>query len=179
MLRISLIALAIPIGLATGLGALMAAGGAEARLDKVAALEADVRALGAPRAARRLAGPSLAADISASPLFILTVGPGAVSEPVVRLDGVSVNRRRSAALLSIGGGPAEWMNVGEARAGVALEQVLGSRVVIDTLLGRREIALGEQIGSASPGPAAEPARSDVLPLGVRAPLPPASAPGVR
>ena len=43
------------------------------------------------------------------PLFALTTGPGAIPDVVVRLDGLSRSSTRSAALLSINGGPAEWL----------------------------------------------------------------------
>lgn len=109
-------------------------GAAEARLEAVRA-EAP-RPIGA-----RL---DRTAQIAATPLFTLTTGPGAVAEAPIRLDGLSQSGGRSAALVSIDGKPAEWLELGATRDGVTLRQVLGSKIVVDTATGFREIALGGQ-----------------------------------
>lgn len=178
MLRWNLILIGGPIGLVTGLMAWLATGGASAGIDRATPLATAVSALRAPPP--RLASPREAdvAALTATPIFALTVGPGAVKEPTVRLEGVSISRRRTAALVAIDGRPSEWLGIGDSRDGVTLEEVRSSRIVVDTIVGPKEIALGEQSG---PGPAEATLESsrgglDQSPPAFRAPPPPASAP---
>jgi hypothetical protein len=121
-----------------------------------------------------------AGELTASPVFALTVGPGAVKEPTLQLQGISITRQRTAALISIDGRPAEWLALGESRDGVTLESVQSSRVVIDTVLGAKDIALGEQVGpppaDAGAAPMVAAVTPDAPPPGVRSPPPPANAP---
>lgn len=182
----TLFSAAVPVGLATGAAAWMLAGAGLSDLAKLEPLEAEIAALRAPRAASASTGLARAGELAAAPLFIMTVGPGAVSEPLVRLDGVSVSRRRVAALLSFAGASPEWLSVGEARNGVTLVQVTGSKAVLETLLGTRELAVGDQTGGGAPGAttqqaaaATAPTPADTPPPGYRGPPPPASAPGMR
>lgn len=171
---------AAPIGLLTGFLAWSAAGGASASLDRLAPISDQLMALRPPAAAaprRAIQGDSLLG----APIFALTVGPGAVREAAIRVDGLSVSRRRAAALVSIDGASAQWMSVGESRDGVTLRAVSASKAVFDTVLGDKELGLGEQ--SASSAPAASPGDSvevsstivDRIPQGFRSPPPPASA----
>lgn len=163
------------MGLATGLAAWMLAGAGKSDLARIEPLQTEVAALRAPKTASAQAGPARAAELAATPIFVMTVGPGAVSEPLVRLDGVSVSKRRTAALLSFAGAAPEWLNLGETRNGVTLTAIIGSKAVLETILGARELALGEQTAGAagSGGQSAE-----TPPAGYRSPPPPAGAPGV-
>lgn len=152
-LRRTALLIAAPVGL--GLGGLawvvFLSGRAEAhRLDAVeAALQS------APRAQRSaaVASPPIAQILNA-PLFALTTGPGAVAEAVVRLEGLSRAGGRQAALLSIDGKPAQWLELGATRDGVTLSQVMGSKVVVDTVTGLKEVPLG---GQSSPQPSSSAA----------------------
>lgn len=182
MLRWNLVVVGAPVGLAVGLIAWLAAGGATAKIDKMTPLVAAAAGLHAPARSGDYQSNIDVGALAAAPLFALTVGPGAIKEPSIRLEGVSVSRRRTAALVSIDGRPAEWWGIGESRDGVTLQAVQSSRIVVDTILGPREIALGEQIGPATPEvtaqaePPVQPAMPDRMPSGFRSPLPPASAP---
>lgn len=189
MLRVNLVLGAVPVGLATGLLAWIAAGGGSALPDRLRPAEARLAAL----ASRPTGGSATVsfvpvASLISNPLLLMTVGAGAVSEPAVRLEGVSVSRRRAAALVSIGDNAAEWMVVGETRGGVTIREVSASRIVVETLLGDRDVALGERIGGssvpptgatpASQGPSPASQGAETIPPGFRSPPPPASAPGL-
>lgn len=171
-----------PAGLATGLLAWMLAGGSQVAAERLDGLQVQVSNLKAPpRGASALSYVSVS-DLASQPLFALTVGPGAVREPSIRVDGVSISRGRTAALLAIDGQPAEWLTLGESRAGVALQSVSASTVVVETLTGPKELALGSQSGpeaesSPETNAAATGAAPDQIPPGFRSPPPPASAPG--
>jgi hypothetical protein len=119
--------------------------------------------------------PELAAAAIAHPLFALTTGPGAVADVVVRLVGFSLSPRRAAALISVNGGEASWIERGKSRDGVTVVEVLPSKVVVETPLGRKEAAFGASDAIA----VADPTSSDQsgVPAGVRLPPEPASAPG--
>jgi hypothetical protein len=170
----------VPLGLATGFLAWFAAGGASASADRLDPLRVQVANLKAPNRSEPAAAYADISGMASTPIFVLTTGPAAIKEPAVRVDGLSVSRRRVAALLSIDGQPAQWMSVGEKREGFTLVEVSSTRVLIETLAGPKAIALGEQAGSvaATPAPiqtAAAPA-PDQVPPGFRSPPPPASAP---
>ncbi|MDZ4370977.1 MAG: hypothetical protein U1C74_06105 [Phenylobacterium sp.] len=172
-----LIGLALPIGLATGLAAWLLAGGLSIRAAALDPLQDRLRALKPPATqAVGLAGAS-SAPLLGRPLFALTTGPGAVREPSIRVDGVSVTRRRLAALVAIDERPPEWLQVGETREGVTLQSVSASGAVFDTALGPKTLELGQQ--SAASAPMASDvvaAVQDRPPPGVRSPPEPASAP---
>jgi len=89
------------LGLATGLVAWLAAGGYSAEADRLAPAEARLTALRPAPHKPAPTHPLILTDLVAAPIFPMTVGPGAVSEPAVRLDGVSVSPHRRAALLAI------------------------------------------------------------------------------
>lgn len=109
----------------------------------------------------------------ASALSVPLFGNASPEAPV-RLDGLSKTPRRAAALVSINGGPSQWMTQGATRDGVTLVQVLSTKVVIDSRAGRSVISLGEtSAGSAS----LAGSEGDQPPPGTRMPPPPASAPG--
>lgn len=96
------------------------------------------------------------------------------AQAAIRVEGLSRTPRRSAALVSINGGPSQWMTVGSTRDGATLVQVLSTRVVFETLAGRRVVGLGETAGRSADTLAGG---DDQPPPGVRMPPPPASAPG--
>jgi hypothetical protein len=119
------------------------------------------------------------AQVIAKPLFALTTGPGAVAEIAIKLEGVARSPGRVAALLSIGGKPAQWVEQGGSIEGVVLQDVAGSKVVVDTPLGLREVKLGETTGPAPPTQgAADTSAPQEMPPGYRSPPPPASAPAM-
>jgi len=133
-------------------------GGAEARLAAVRLVTPTPQVL-----------DGLLAEAVSRPIFALTTGPGAVADVTVRLDGLARSSRGGAALLSINGGPAQWLQQGASRDGVTLRDVQSSKVVLATALGGKEVALADQAAPA-PDAAARP------PPGYRMPPAPASAP---
>lgn len=170
-LRSPLVLGAAPAGLALAcIGWLLLGGSARV----VAPLDQLQGRLEAAPAGRSPAGASSGAAVSAAlaaPLFAANA-----AEVPVRLDGLSRTPRRAAALLSINGGPAQWLGQGATREGMTLVQVLSTRVVIDSRSGRRMVALGETSGSAA-DLAGGDLGNDQPPPGTRMPPPPASAPG--
>jgi hypothetical protein len=177
-----MILLAIPAGLAAGALAWLAAGGASATARKLEPVATEVAALRRPRPQTYNPGPAEIAELSGLPIFTLTTGPGAVPQPVLRLDGLVRSRTHTAALLSVNDKPAEWLGVGERRDGVTLQQVMGSRVVVDTPYGLQDVVLGEAPPPAAAAPASptsprgDRAQPGDVPPGFRSPPPPASAP---
>lgn len=178
MLRVVLIGGSIPLGLLTGLAAWLFAGGPSAALEKLAPLESAVGALRAPRETQYRPGVTHASILASTPIFALTTGPGAVREPALRVDGLSVTPRRAAALVSIDGKPAEWLSAGETRDGVTILAVTSTKVTFETLIGEKDLGLGEQTTASAPAETASgQAIIDQMPRGFRGPPPPASAPG--
>ncbi len=173
---------AAPIGLATGILAWFAAGGASANTERLAPLEQQIAGVKLAQRPASQDGYVSIADLAAAPIFAMTVGPGAVVDPLIRLDGVALTHQRVAALISIDGAPSEWVKAGETRGGVTLQQVRSTKIVVDTPLGTKEVALGERSGTSSAAsgatsPAQAPVTSsDQTPPGFRSPPPPASAP---
>ncbi len=108
----------------------------------------------------------------AAPLFGAKVGAQALAEVSVRLEGLVRSPRRVAALLSIGGAPSVWLEIGQSKDGVTLQDVDATSAVIETSGGPREVVLGAAASPSNPDvPPGEP------PPGGRQPLAPASAPG--
>lgn len=161
------------------------AGGPSSGLASLDAASAEVSALRSPHLDT---GRVVSRDVSgmaAAPLFTLTTGPGAVPEPVIQLAGLTRARDRVAALVSINDRPTEWLRRGESRDGVTLQEVRDSSVVVDTVYGPREVALGDRsaatvssaaVGAAASTPAPLPAATVPPPRGFRMPPAPASAP---
>lgn len=175
----------VPAGLVIGFAAWALAGGASISAERMDELSTQVSNLKAPPRSHSPGRYVSTADLINSPLFMMTVGPKAVKEPVVRVDGVSISKSRVAALVSIDGGAAEWMVQGDERGGVAIRKIAGSGVTIETLTGPQVIALGEQSGGGGAvlaaadtpsAPASAPSGPDEIPPGFRSPPPPASAP---
>ena len=158
------------VGLPAGalLGALfwMAFGGASSADDR---LQQDQVRLSAIRLlVPQSPADDLTADAGSHPLFALTTGPGAIADVAVSLLGVARTPKGAAALLAIGGGQADWLDLGKSRGGVTLSEVSASGVVLETALGRKEVELGP------PTPSSMAASN--IPPGVRLPPPPANAP---
>ncbi len=113
---------------------------------------------------------ALVADATAHPLFNLTTGPGAQPEPVILVSGLSRTPVHRAALLSVDGKAAAWLNVGQSMGGVTLLDVQSSDVIVETPFGRKDVDLSDQISApstSSPSPEARtagPALPPGLPL---------------
>ena len=69
--------------------------------------------------------------------------------PIVRLDGLSRTRRRTAALLAFGSGPSQWVSLGATIEGVTLVEVGEAKVVLETVAGRQVLGLGDSTSAAS------------------------------
>lgn len=176
----SLVAWAAPAGIGAGLAAWLLAGGLSANLAKMEGVEAQLASIKAPVARGRQSDVATA-ELLAAPLFALTTGPGAVREPSMRLDGISISlsHRRTAALVSIDGKTSLWMSIGETQDGVTLQAVTGSTATFETAVGAKTLNLGEQSAASAPSPtAAQPPGPDQAPAGIRKPPEPASAPGL-
>jgi len=177
--RLRLIGAAAPLGLALGLGAWLLAGGLSVRADALDEVHTQLAGLQTPRPPPARASDAGAAALLGAPLFALTTGPGAVREPAVRIDGVSITRRRLAALVSVDAGPAEWLQVGESRGGVTLQAVTAASATVETALGVKTLNLGDQSAASAPVAPAAAAAQDQVPPGFRSPPEPASAPANR
>jgi poly-gamma-glutamate capsule biosynthesis protein CapA/YwtB (metallophosphatase superfamily) len=143
----------------------------------VQALESAFTAL--PNHARTLEvyAPDPVAQAIAAPLFASTAAANTAPDVAVRVLGLASTPERKAALLSINNAPAEWVDLGAARAGVTVRELDASKVTLETPGGVRDLALGET-STPNPAPTAGTAPSPA-PGGYRMPPPPASAPGVR
>lgn len=142
---------------------------------RLAAVETRLAQVTVKRPANRFA-PLI--DLSlVAPLFGGATETPPEPEPAVTLIGVTRTPRRSAALVSINGAAADWMQLGESRDGVTLQDVGSNGVVIATVNGPKEIALG-QTGMAASAMVLAPSTAgpDGPPPGFRSPPPPASAP---
>jgi hypothetical protein len=109
-----------------------------------------------------------------APIFALTTGHGAVSDVSVRLDGLAISRKSQSALIAVNGQPAQWLALGATRDGVTLMEVHPTKVVLDTAIGFKAVALGQQ-STPAPPPNPVTAPANAVPPGVHLP-PPASAP---
>ena len=178
-LRAPLIPACAAVGVVLGATAWLVAG----RMDVLAPLQTRLDAL-AP--ARKADSVSQGLPIlNGSPLFALSAGPGAVSDPPVAVLGLSRMPGRSAVLLAIGSKPPAWMAQGESSDGVIVREIEGGRAVLDLPLGLRTLRVGENAGAALPSGIAgaapgalPPFAPDGPPPGFRSPPPPASAPGM-
>jgi len=150
-IRASLAPLAAPAGLVLAFGLWLALGGHSPADDQMAGVGArldNVRPV-VNRAAAN-ADVAAAARALASPVFALTTGPGAVPDTPVALTGIAVTGTRKAALISIGGKPADWLDLGATRDGVTVMTINAAGVTVDTATGFKTVGL-------SSGPASSPA----------------------
>jgi hypothetical protein len=127
-----------------------------------------------------VASPDLAPEIGrivASPIFALTTGPGAVTEPQIQLQGVAITPKSRAALLVVDGKPANWYELGATRDGITVMEIGPSKVNVDTVTGFKQVGLSDKPAVPPPN-GGSPVRpgGDVVPSGFRSPQPPASAP---
>jgi hypothetical protein len=97
-----------------------------------------------PPAAPDAVSNGAAARAVGAPIFALTTGPGAVSDVSVRLDGLAISPRGQSALIAINNQPAGWLALGATRDGVTLLEVHPAKVVLDTAIGFKEVAIGQQ-----------------------------------
>jgi hypothetical protein len=170
---------AVAAGLLLGVAAWFSFGSTSSAADRLEQARERIGAARPPRP-RPAAAPDLVAQAGAHPLFALTTGPGAVPDVTVALEGVSRSSNRSAALLSINGGAAQWLERGKSLDGVALIAVGDAKVTLETALGPKEVELGATPpppagpGSLAQAPAGQPGSAP--PPGFRLPPPPASAP---
>jgi hypothetical protein len=166
--RALIIAASLPLGWAIGSGVWLLAAPAPGG-DQLSVLSDRLVAIRIRHPVAPGRSDVLVAQAISAPLFALTTGPAAVAEILLKLEGLVRTPGRVAALLSINGGPSDWLELGQTRDGVTLQDVASSRVVVDTAMGLREVALGAP--SAPTDPALPPASS------FKSPPPPASAPG--
>jgi len=134
----------ILIAALAGLGAgalgwlVLGAGGLDQRLDALDALTSKSTSVPKSNVA---AAVQAATAARARPLFQRPAETGAPS--TVRLDGVSVRSGAGRALISMGGGAAQWMEQGDTVSGVTVAQVRSGGVVIDTANGQATLSLGQ------------------------------------
>lgn len=159
-------------GLVAG-GALWALSGGQAQGEALEALDARLTNLNV-RTRARLERPSDALGQALSiPLFVPSTGPtDNPTDVAVQVFGLARSPVRTAALLAVGGAPAQWFSIGETRDGVTLRSVSQNSAVIATLMGEREVTMG----GSSQGASVSSSPPDSPPPGFRSPPPPASAP---
>jgi len=136
-----LIALSAAVGAIMGAAGWFAFDGGRPMQARLQAETAQARSIGLQLRGELAPTASTAGVVAGAPLFALTSGPGAVTEPAVQLLGLSITPRRQAALVSINAKPAQWLNLGETLDGVTLVQVSSTRVLVDTPVAIREAAL--------------------------------------
>jgi len=166
--RRAIIAAAAPAGWAIGSAIWLLVAPAPGA-DQFARLTERITTLRVGRDATSRPPETFLTQLLATPLFAMTTGPNAVSEVLLKLDGLVRSPGRVAALLSINGAPSDWLELGQTRDGVTLQDVSSSKVVVDTATGLRDVVLGE------PAPSVDAAPPSVS--GLKYPPPPASAPG--
>lgn len=176
-LRTPLIGAGSAGGLFLGAVAWLTLGRGGPAAERLEDLQNRLEAIKAPAVVAAAVDPS---NLSSSPVFAMTTGPGAVTEPTLALQGLSKTPSHSAALIAIDGKPADWLAEGASRDGVTVLEVRTRSVMVDTVTGSKEISLGQKSGpangsaatatSAAPQPAGPP-------VGYRMPPPPADAPG--
>ncbi|MDR3511013.1 MAG: hypothetical protein P4L73_05225 [Caulobacteraceae bacterium] len=176
-LRSPLILGAAPAGLAlAALAWFVVRAGSGADLDNLDARLAQIKSP-AVRGLVVQADPSAA--LAATPLFALTTGPGAAQDVTVQLQGLAITPRRKAALVAIGGKPADWLDLGATRDGVTLMAIRANQIEVDTAIAFKTVGLwdaGSASGGGAPSAGAPASAPAAMPPGVRLPPPPASAP---
>lgn len=157
--RLVLIGSAAPVGLLAGALVWIATGSDAGGAKPIDALQAQIGS--APSALHPQPGPSgiAASNVTAKPVFLMSVGPGAVSLPSVRLVGVALTPRSRAALLAIDTAPPEWVTVGDVRRGLVISAITKSTVELDTQLGPRTVSFTEPLGEPTQAGATSAATS--------------------
>lgn len=166
----------LPVGLLTGLVGWLMVGGSSTKTDQLTALE---QSLTLPTRHGDVLKQMYTRELTTRPLFPLLNTTGDAREPILQIIGVSVTRKRQAALIAIDGEPAAWMAPGERQGGVALLEINGTQVLIETPLGPKAMQVGERSDEGS-APLAGGSQTvvDQMPPGFRAPPPPADGPEV-
>ncbi len=138
------------------LGSLLAAIGGPHEPD-LDALQLRIQAL--PIQAMAVPPPTgaAAARLSAQPLFAMTTGKGAVTDPAIRLSGIEIVGGRKAALLTIDDKPAAWLAEGASADGVTVMAVETGQVTLDTATGFKALRLGEATAGVQAAASASPA----------------------
>jgi hypothetical protein len=168
--------LGLVAGLALGAGVWLVLGSDAPDQRRLEADQIQLAGLKAPGRPASILG-ALVAEAGAHPLFTLTTGPGAQPEPTIQVSGLSRTPVHRAALVSVNGGKAQWLGVGQSLSGVMLLDVQESKIAVETAFGRKDVDLddGTSSQSASPPPAARP-EPIIQAGGGRPSLAPASAP---
>lgn len=164
-----------PVGLVLGAAAWLVFSHGASATQKIGELRSEVEALRATAPPTTSAANGLLA--AASPIFALTTGPGAVPDIPVQLFGVAKTPDHSSALMAINNKPAGWLELGETRDDITLDEVQADKIVVDTPTGSKEVTLGAKPAASAPSPS--PTTSSMTspaPSGYRLPPPPASAP---
>jgi hypothetical protein len=117
-----------------------------------------------------LDGSDALAKAMARPLFNLTTGPNAVAETALRVDGLSIQSKRKAALVAINGQPANWLELGEARDNVTLMEIDATWATFDTPTGFKQVNLASGSDTGRDGQAAAPTVQATRPAPPRPPL---------
>ena len=114
---------------------------------------------------------------AANPIFAMTTGPKAIADTVIVLTGIQRTPVHTAALLSINGKAPQWIELGQTKDDVTLDEVDAEKVVVDTPIGQKDIRLGDHPAASPPGSgSANGGSPDRPPPGFHVPPPPASAP---
>ena len=173
--RLRTVGLAVLAGAAAGALAwwVFATGAADQR--RLREDQQEVSRLKLPGRAPSILG-ALVAGATAHPLFVLTTGPGAQPEPLIRVSGLSRTPVRRAALLSVNGAPAAWLGVGQSAGEVTLLEVQPSKAVVETVFGRKEIDLEAGAASATSSSQGAIHPPSEIPPGAHLPPAPANAP---
>ena len=166
---------AVPVGAVLGALCWMLFGGGGAAAERIQSYQTRLAAFPA-MAPRRSSATAMAAEAITRPLFTLTTGPGAVADVSLTIQGIARTPRRSAALVSLNGGTAQWLEAGKALGGILLVEVRGAQAVFETPFGRRTVTLGAA-AAATPAPTTARPGPNGAPQGTHMPPEPASAPG--
>ncbi len=154
--RSPLILGAVPLGLALAAIVWLLLGAhasALTKLDDLNARLAVTRSVGGLHVV--VAGADPAQPALATPLFALSTAPGA-ADVAVRLDGLAITPGHRAALISIGGKPADWLEVGATRDGVTLMEAHPTKVTLDTAAGFKDVDLWQASPAAASSPIGAP-----------------------
>ena len=141
--RLIILGAAAPIGLLVASVVWVASGGPNAAAMSIKDLEAELGSSPKGLVTQRAPTGVMAGSLATKPLFVLTTGPGALSEPRLRLIGVAVTPRGRTALISIDGALAEWVGVGQTKAGLTLTSVASAGVEVETALGPKTVLFGD------------------------------------
>ncbi len=92
--------------------------------------------------------------LAQQPIFVMTTGPMAYKEKALQIFGVAISPGRRAALVSIDGGEAAWMAVGQVTGDIRLSAVGTNGASFDTPVGTRIVNLDDTPSSPTTASAA-------------------------